>query len=195
MKKVSKFSGRSYWKSEGAITWQAGQGTESEFSFKLSRLGKAVGHPSGKVKLKVWNSGERSMLKLSIPDSQPQDKPQHIHTRPRSGRCVLSPAMWICSTEPQHVMCCGLSCSAVSDSLWLHGRQPARLLWPWDSPGKNTGAGCHFLIQGLFPDQGSNPCLLCLLHWQAGSLPLVPPGKPQQGPGDKLIVFVTEAKL
>ena len=30
----------------------------------------------------------------------------------------------------------------------------------WDSPGKNTGAGCHFLIQGIFPTQESNPCLL-----------------------------------
>ena len=42
---------------------------------------------------------------------------------------------------------------------------------------KNTGMGCHFLLQGIFPTQGSNPRLLCLLHWQAGSLPLAPPGK------------------
>ena len=47
-----------------------------------------------------------------------------------------------------------------------------------DSPGKNTGVGCHALLQGIFPTQGSNVCLLRLLHWQAGSLPLVPPGKP-----------------
>ena len=33
-----------------------------------------------------------------------------------------------------------------------------------DSPGKNAGVGCHFLLQGFFPTQGSNPCLLCLLH-------------------------------
>ena len=37
-------------------------------------------------------------------------------------------------------------------------------------PGKNTGAGCHFLLQGNFLTQGSNPGLLYLLHWQAGSL-------------------------
>ena len=37
--------------------------------------------------------------------------------------------------------------------------------------------GCHALLQGIFPTQGSNPHLLCLLHWQAGSLPLAPPGK------------------
>ena len=33
-----------------------------------------------------------------------------------------------------------------------------------DSLGKNTGVGCHPLLQGIFPTQGSNPCLLCLLH-------------------------------
>ena len=36
----------------------------------------------------------------------------------------------------------------------------------WDSPGKNTGAGCHALLQGIFLTQGLNPRLLCLLHWQ-----------------------------
>ena len=36
-------------------------------------------------------------------------------------------------------------------------------------PGKNTGVGCHFLLQGIFLTQGSNPHLLCLLHWQASS--------------------------
>ena len=41
-------------------------------------------------------------------------------------------------------------------------------------PEKNTGVGFHFLLQGIFPTQGSNPHLLCLLHWQAGSLPQVP---------------------
>ena len=36
-------------------------------------------------------------------------------------------------------------------------------------PGKHTGVGCHFLLQGIFPTLGSNPCLL---HWQANSLPV-----------------------
>ena len=47
---------------------------------------------------------------------------------------------------------------------------------PWDSPGKNTGVACCALLQEIFPTQGLNPHLLCLLHCQAGSLPLVPPG-------------------
>ena len=48
----------------------------------------------------------------------------------------------------------------------------ARLLCPWEFLGQNTGVGCHFLLQGIFLTQGSNPSLLCLLHWQAGSLSL-----------------------
>ena len=46
-----------------------------------------------------------------------------------------------------------------------------------DFPGKNTGVGCHALLQGIFLTQGWNPHFLCLLHWQVSSLSLVPPGK------------------
>ena len=49
---------------------------------------------------------------------------------------------------------------AVSYSLRLCGMQPARFLCPWNSPIKNAGAGCHALLQGIFPTQGSNLCLL-----------------------------------
>ena len=63
-------------------------------------------------------------------------------------------------------------------TLVTHGLKPASLLCPWDFPGKNTGVGCHALLQGIFLIQGLNPYLLHLLHWQEGSLPLVPPGKP-----------------
>ena len=66
----------------------------------------------------------------------------------------------------------------MSDSLWRHGLWPTRLLCPWDSPGMNTGVSCHTLLQGIFLTQGSNSHLLSLPHWQAGSLPLAPPGKP-----------------
>ena len=44
--------------------------------------------------------------------------------------------------------------------------------------GKNVGVGCHVLLQGIFLTQQLNPHLLCLLHWQVGSLPLAAPGKP-----------------
>ena len=48
----------------------------------------------------------------------------------------------------------------MSDSLWPHRLQPARLLCPWKSSGKNTGIGGHSLLQGIFPNQGLNPGLL-----------------------------------
>ena len=56
---------------------------------------------------------------------------------------------------------CVCQSPVMSDSLRLHGLQLARLLCPWDFPGKNTGVGCHSLLQGIFPTQGSN---LGLLH-------------------------------
>ena len=72
-----------------------------------------------------------------------------------------------------------LSHLVVSDSLRPHGLQSVRLPCPWNSPGKSTGVGCHALLQGIFLTYESNPLLLCLLHWQVGSLPLVPPGNPK----------------
>ena len=59
----------------------------------------------------------------------------------------------------------------MSYSVRPYGLWPASFLCLWDSPGKNTGVGCHALLQEIFLTQGLNPCLLCLLHWQAGSLP------------------------
>ena len=50
--------------------------------------------------------------------------------------------------------------ASILESLWPHGLQPTRLLCPCDFPGKDTGVGCHFLLQGIFPTQGSNPGLL-----------------------------------
>ena len=46
------------------------------------------------------------------------------------------------------------------DSSRHHGLQPTRLLCPWDFPGKDTAVGCHFLLPGIFPTQGSNSGLL-----------------------------------
>ena len=53
-------------------------------------------------------------------------------------------------------------------TLQSYGLQPARLLCPWDSPGKNTGVGCPALLQGIFPTQGLNPCLSHLLALAGG---------------------------
>ena len=69
------------------------------------------------------------------------------------------------------------SCVHLYATLWIVAHQASL----WDSPGKNTGVGCHFLLQGIFPTQGSNLHLLYLLCWQAGSLLLAPPGNLDEG--------------
>ena len=61
------------------------------------------------------------------------------------------------------------------------GLEPTRLLRPWDSPGKNTGVGCRFLLQGIFPTQGSNPGLPHCRQTQADAVTSEPPGKPVSG--------------
>ena len=68
----------------------------------------------------------------------------------------------------------GAQSRSVMSSSWC-GLEPARLLCPSSFPGKNTGVGCHFLLQGIFPTQGST---LCLLHWQGHSLLLHHLGSP-----------------
>ena len=65
----------------------------------------------------------------------------------------------------------------MSDSLRPHGLQPTRLFCPWDFPSKSTEVGCHFLLQGIFPTQGSNPGLL---HCSQMLLLSEPPGKSTQ---------------
>ena len=59
-----------------------------------------------------------------------------------------------------------LSCVWLFATLWTVVQQP---FCPWGFPGKNTGVGCHFLLQGIFPTQGSNPGLL---HWRQMLYPL-----------------------
>ena len=61
-------------------------------------------------------------------------------------------------------------------------------------PGINTGVGCPALFQGIFPTQGLNLHLLCLLHWQTDSLLPAPPGKPMsKSPSNKSIHWLYEA--
>ena len=50
----------------------------------------------------------------------------------------------------------------MSDSVWPHRRQPTRLPHPWDSPGKNTGVGCHFLLQCMKVKSESEVAQSCL---------------------------------
>ena len=57
--------------------------------------------------------------------------------------------------------CCCCVASVVSDSVWPHKRKPSRLPCPWDSPGKNTGVGCHCLLQCIKVKSESEVAQLC----------------------------------
>ena len=60
-------------------------------------------------------------------------------------------------THPSRCYLVARSCLTL---LRPHGLQPSRLLCPWDFPGKNTGVGFHFLLQGIFLTQGLDPHFL-----------------------------------
>ena len=82
---------------------------------------------------------------------------------------------WVMFSSAEDTLClrvCVLSHSDMCNSLPPHGLQPTRLLCIWNFQARNTRVGCHFLLQGIFRTQGSNPRLLHLLHWQEDSLPL-----------------------
>ena len=61
-----------------------------------------------------------------------------------------------------HCCCCCQVTSVVSDSVRPHRRQPTRLPHSWDSPGKNTGVGCHFLLQCMKVKRESEVVQSCL---------------------------------
>ena len=114
-----------------------------------------------------------------------QSSPRHGSTHLSNPGAYTTPHLPLCAshtcyTHPLPTLVRMLSRSVVSNSLQPHGLLPSRLLSPRDFPGKNTGVGCHFLLQGIFLIQELNLFLLHLLHWQADSLPTDLQGKPGQ---------------
>ena len=67
----------------------------------------------------------------------------------------------------------------MSDSVGPHRRQPTRLLCPWDSPGKNTGVGCHFLLQCMEVKSESEVAQSYLTH--SDPMDCSPPGSSIHG--------------
>ena len=109
------------------------------------------------------------------------------------------PCTWLCQKIKEITCLIYLSeRESVSQSIFVTPWTVAhQVLCPWGSPGKNTGVGCHALLQGIFLTQESNLCLLCFLHWQVGSLPLAPPhleipDKPRQHIKSRDITLLTK---
>ena len=77
-------------------------------------------------------------------------------------RFVLSFCLFVCfSSDGQGCCCCCCVTSVMSDSVRPHRRQPTRLPRPWDSPGKNTGVGRHFLLQCMKVERESEVAQSC----------------------------------
>ena len=95
------------------------------------------------------------------------EKTEQKQTETEPGRTVVTETVE--SSQPEArtswavervtLRCAFVCCSVVPSSLQPLGWSPTRLC-PWNFPGKNTGAGCHFLLQRLFLTQGSNPGLV-----------------------------------
>ena len=83
---------------------------------------------------------------------------------------------------PPNTMVVGYVCSVMSNAVRLHGMQPAKFLCLWNFSGKDTGVGCYFLLQEIFPTQGLNSSISCigrqilsqLCHLSANSLQSCP---------------------
>ena len=76
---------------------------------------------------------------------------------------LVSGLQQIASVIHIHMSACMLSHVCLFLTPWTVA---TRILCPWHFPGKNTGVGCHLLLQDIFLTQELNLCLLCLLHWR-----------------------------
>ena len=102
--------------------------------------------------LRGWESGRLPCCRSCVP-LPPQWWHERLRPRVYTHMCMC--IMYACTLSV--TKSCPTLCDRTDSS-------PARLLCLWDFSGKNTGVGCHFLLQGIFLTQGSNPCLLHLLH-------------------------------
>ena len=84
---------------------------------------------------------------------------QSLPHSPQWEPILLTPWSQISSLQDQGTMKVKVLVTQSCPILRPHGLQHARLLCPWESPGKNTRVACHALLQGIFPSQGSNPGL------------------------------------
>ena len=116
----------------------------------------------GFSKQEYWN-GLPSPPSGDLPD--PRVKPISLMSPYLTGRFFTTSATWK-NVSLKLKLAYAQSLPTLRPHDWLY---PSRFLCPWNFPGKNTGVGCHFLLQGIFLTQGSNSLLL---HWQVDSLPL-----------------------
>ena len=118
-----------------------------------------------------YSSNRKPLYRPRIRNTSMIPEAEDYRQRPKRVSGVSAPRkQWdpnSCSMTPtpaSHCCCC-CCCqvtSVMSDSVQPHGLQPTRLLCPWDSPGKNTGVGCHFLLQCMKVKSESEVAQSCL---------------------------------
>ena len=106
----------------------------------------------------TWKNDWKTLLIWERKQASRLDKPRELKKKKN-----IYIYIYIC------VCVCVLSHSPMSNSFQPYRPHPARLLYPWDIPGKDTGLGCHFFLQGMFQTQKLNlwPCIgrWILYHW------------------------------
>ena len=105
--------------------------------------------------------------------SDPKEQERELNCVKRKLNCIKS------SELRKHMSAAAAKSLQWSDSVRPHGQQPTRLTCPWDSPGKNTGVGCHFLLQYLKVKSESEVTHLC--PTLSDPMDCSPPGSPVPG--------------
>ena len=116
---------------------------------------------------------KRGFLRTCKPRREVALEPDHVGSQPLC--FLISRTVRNAFLVLSHLHAQSLSCVPLFATLWTVAH---KLLFSWHWPGKNTGDGCHFLLQGIFLTLGLNLHLLHLLHWQEDSLPLSHLGSP-----------------
>ena len=137
---------------------------------RLQRQASAASLTSSPSYQKRWGRIQTGRREIKASDWTLGLRPSQTQSRKRNmfwHDCDLISSLrgWAVNHDIGSLKCGPSCCCLVAKSrltLWDHvNSKPSRLLCPWNFPGKNPGVGCHFLLQGIFPTQGSNPRLLC----------------------------------
>ena len=119
---------------------------------------------------KLWCFQSQMLEELPVAQEIGTGMPVSCRSVPREHTATRKENPFLLQCLPTALYCPSVivmrACSVVSASLRPHGLQPVRLFCPWGFPGKNTGVGCHFIVQGIF--QGIEPTISCIscIGWQ-----------------------------